>query len=219
MSEPKSYPVDKQANDWLERAKAAQAQRRSISDISVRAKITIPQKELIAKHAPECVGADATYHPLFGDRNLSETYVDEGYEPVMFQGKQVQYGGDPLWKLPMDLHKQNVDVNAIRSATMLGEAEDSDLGEIIPDDNIPLPQEIIVNKQMAEAVNAVVDDLPNREAVILRMRYGLNGGKTHSFKEVGDFFNLSRERVRQIEKQTLARLRSVTPAILDGAVS
>lgn len=101
----------------------------------------------------------------------------------------------------------------------LGESGDSDLGEIIPDDHIPQPQEIIVSKQMAEAVNAVVDDLPSREAVILRMRYGLNGGKTHSFKEVGEFFNLSRERVRQIEKQTLARLRSVTPAIFDGAIS
>jgi len=101
----------------------------------------------------------------------------------------------------------------------LGESEDSDLGEIIPDDRMPEPQEVIVSKQMAEAVNAVVDDLPNREAVILRMRYGLNGGKTHSFKEVGEFFNLSRERVRQIEKQTLARLRSITPALLDGAVS
>jgi RNA polymerase primary sigma factor len=101
----------------------------------------------------------------------------------------------------------------------LGEAEDSDLGEIIPDDRIPEPQEIIVSKQMAEAINAAVDDLPNREAVILRMRYGLNGGKTHSFKEVGDFFNLSRERVRQIEKQTLAQLRVITPAILDGAIS
>ena len=101
----------------------------------------------------------------------------------------------------------------------LGEAEDSDLGDIIPDDRIPEPQEIIVIKQMAEAVHAAVDNLPNREAVILRMRYGLNGGKTHSFKEVGDFFNLSRERVRQIEKQTLARLRTITPAILDGAIS
>ena len=101
----------------------------------------------------------------------------------------------------------------------LGEAEDSDLGEIIPDDRIPEPQEIIVSKQMAEAVNAAVNELPNREAVILRMRYGLNGGKPHSFKEVGDFFNLSRERVRQIEKQTLARLRAITPAILDGAIS
>jgi RNA polymerase primary sigma factor len=101
----------------------------------------------------------------------------------------------------------------------LGEAEDSDLGEIIPDDRIPEPQEIIVSKQIAEAVNAAVDELPNREAVILRMRYGLNGGKAHSFKEVGDFFNLSRERVRQIEKQTLARLRAITPALLDGATS
>ncbi len=101
----------------------------------------------------------------------------------------------------------------------LGEAEDSDLSEIIPDERIPEPQEIMVSKQMAEAVNAAVDDLPNREAVILRMRYGLNGSKTHTFKEVGEFFNLSRERVRQIEKQTLARMRAITPAILDGAIS
>ncbi len=101
----------------------------------------------------------------------------------------------------------------------MGEAEDSDLGDIIADDRIPEPQDLWSARQMAEAVNAVVDELPAREAVILRMRYGLNGGKTHSFKEVGEFFNLSRERVRQIEKQTLARLRSVTPAILDGAMS
>jgi RNA polymerase sigma factor (sigma-70 family) len=101
----------------------------------------------------------------------------------------------------------------------IGEEEDSSLGDVIPDDSLPEPQDIVADRQIAEAVNAVVDDLPTREAIILRMRYGLNGGKTHSFKEVGDFFNLSRERVRQIEKQTLARLRSITPAILDGALS
>jgi DNA-directed RNA polymerase sigma subunit (sigma70/sigma32) len=100
-----------------------------------------------------------------------------------------------------------------------GEEEDSNLGDVIPDDSVPEPQDVVFTKQMAEAVNAVVDELPPREAVILRMRYGLNGGKSHSFKEVGDFFNLSRERVRQIEKQTLARLRSVTPTILEGAYS
>lgn len=101
----------------------------------------------------------------------------------------------------------------------IGEEEDSDLGEIIPDESIPEPQDVVATMQIAEAVNAVIDDLPSREAIILRMRYGLNGGKPHSFKEVGDFFNLSRERVRQIEKQTLARLRSLTPPLIDGALS
>jgi RNA polymerase sigma factor (sigma-70 family) len=101
----------------------------------------------------------------------------------------------------------------------IGEKEDSNLGEILADEEMPEPHDVIANRQLAEAVNAVVDELPSREAVILRMRYGLNGGRTHSFKEVGDFFNLSRERVRQIEKQTLARLRSLTPPTLDGALS
>jgi len=101
----------------------------------------------------------------------------------------------------------------------VGEMEDTNLAEIIADDPIKQPQEVVAREDIAEAVNAVVDNLPRREAVILRMRYGLDGGKTHSFKEVGDFFNLSRERVRQIEKQTLARLRSNTPAILEGAMN
>ncbi len=98
----------------------------------------------------------------------------------------------------------------------LGKEEDTDLGDIIADEQIQQPADVLVDREMAEAVNIAVENLPSREAQILRMRYGLNGSKPHSFSEIGAFLNLSRERIRQIEKQTLDHLRQRPPSELGG---
>ena len=99
----------------------------------------------------------------------------------------------------------------------VGEDEDAELGDLIADEKVEQPAEMVATRHTAEILHKAVDALPKREALILRMRYGLNGGKTHSFKEVGDFLGLSRERIRQIEKETLVRLRNHTYMELEGA--
>jgi len=101
----------------------------------------------------------------------------------------------------------------------LGMEEDTDLGDIIADEQTQQPADVMVNREIAAAVNSAVGNLPSREAQILRMRYGLNGSKPHTFSEIGAFLNLSRERIRQIEKQTLDHLRKRPPGELDGVLN
>ena len=69
----------------------------------------------------------------------------------------------------------------------VGEMEDTNLAEIIADDPIKQPQEVVAREDIAEAVNAVVDNLPRREAVILRMRYGLDGVQDPFLQRSGRF--------------------------------
>ena len=89
----------------------------------------------------------------------------------------------------------------------VGDEEDLEFGDFIPDENTPQPQEMLLHKSTIEAVREAVSTLDYREERILRLRYGLNGGEPHSLKEVGELLGLSRERIRQIEKQALATLR------------
>ncbi len=95
-----------------------------------------------------------------------------------------------------------------------GSEEDTDLGDIIADEQVQQPADVVFDREMMAAVNIAIDNLPRREAQILKMRYGLNGHKPHSFSEIGASLNLSRERIRQIEKQTLDRLRQLPPGEL-----
>ena len=89
----------------------------------------------------------------------------------------------------------------------VGSEEDLEFGDFIADENIPEPAEAVELHSTLDAVQDAVATLPWREARILRLRYGLNNTEPHSLKEVGELLGLSRERIRQIEKQALATLR------------
>ncbi len=89
----------------------------------------------------------------------------------------------------------------------LGSEEDLELGDFIADENIPQPADVLEQSAAMESIQDAVATLPWREARILRLRYGLNDTRPHSLKEVGELLGLSRERIRQIEKQALATLR------------
>ena len=89
----------------------------------------------------------------------------------------------------------------------VGEEEDLEFGDFIADESTPLPQEALDRADTIAAVRDAVSSLEWREERILRLRYGLNGAEPHSLKEVGELLGLSRERIRQIEKQALATLR------------
>jgi RNA polymerase primary sigma factor len=89
----------------------------------------------------------------------------------------------------------------------VGNEEDLEFGDFIADENVPQPAETVEMFAAVESVQDAVATLPIREARILRLRYGLNDTRPHSLKEVGELLGLSRERIRQIEKQALATLR------------
>ncbi|MCI8611767.1 MAG: RNA polymerase sigma factor RpoD [Clostridiales bacterium] len=91
--------------------------------------------------------------------------------------------------------------------TPIGEEEDSHLGDFIPDDDSPAPQEAASYAMLREQIREVLHTLTPREEHILKLRYGLNDGRTHTLEEVGKEFNITRERIRQIEAKALRKLR------------
>jgi RNA polymerase primary sigma factor len=89
----------------------------------------------------------------------------------------------------------------------VGEEKDSELGEFIEDEDSPTPPEMAAQNLLAEKVEQILSTLTPREARILRLRFGLQDGHAYTLKEVGAKFGLTRERIRQIERQALRRLR------------
>jgi RNA polymerase primary sigma factor len=93
----------------------------------------------------------------------------------------------------------------------VGEDGDSDLGEFIEDDASLLPDDLADAQLLNETLDALLNNLTAREARILRLRYGLHDGQTRTLHQVAVKFGLSRERIRQIEREALAKLRLVAP--------
>ena len=91
--------------------------------------------------------------------------------------------------------------------TPIGEEEDSHLGDFIPDDDAPAPAEAASFALMKEQLLEVLDTLTPREEKVLRLRFGLDDGHQRTLEEVGKVFNVTRERIRQIEAKALRKLR------------
>lgn len=91
--------------------------------------------------------------------------------------------------------------------TPIGEEEDSILGDFIPDSDAPAPSEMAAFTLLKEQLLDVLDTLTDREAKVLRLRFGLDDGRSRTLEEVGKEFNVTRERIRQIEAKALRKLR------------
>jgi len=89
----------------------------------------------------------------------------------------------------------------------VGDESDAELGDFIEDVDMPRPAESVAQNMLSEEVGDILDQLTPREARILRLRYGLQDGESRTLKEVGEMFGLSRERIRQLEKEALRKLR------------
>ena len=88
-----------------------------------------------------------------------------------------------------------------------GDEEDSVLGDFIEDEETISPEDSATNQLLKEQVQDVLSSLSDREQKIVRMRFGLDNGKSHTLEEVGQEFAVTRERIRQIEAKALAKLR------------
>ena len=91
--------------------------------------------------------------------------------------------------------------------TPIGEEEDSHLGDFLPDENVPVPDEAAAFTMLKEQLNEVLGTLTDREQRVLKLRFGLDDGKARTLEEVGKEFKVTRERIRQIEAKALRKLR------------
>lgn len=128
-----------------------------------------------------------------------------------------EYGREPTPKeiaLRMDISEEKVrDIIKIAQEpvsleTPIGEEEDSHLGDFIPDDEIPAPADAAASAMLKEQLNEVLQTLTEREQKVLKLRFGLEDGKSRTLEEVGKRFNVTRERIRQIEAKALRKLRN-----------
>ena len=94
--------------------------------------------------------------------------------------------------------------------TPIGEEEDSHLGDFIEDKNTTSPSEAVISLNLADQTRRVLATLTPREEKVLRMRYGIGEPTNYSLEEIGSQFNLTRERIRQIEIKALRKLRHAT---------
>ncbi len=91
--------------------------------------------------------------------------------------------------------------------TPIGKEEDSHLGDFIQDDNVPVPEDVAAFTMLREQLEEVFTTLTDREQKVLRLRFGLDDGRARTLEEVGKVFNVTRERIRQIEAKALRKLR------------
>ena len=89
----------------------------------------------------------------------------------------------------------------------VGDEEDTTIGSFVEDDNTPSPVDATSNTLLAEALHEILGTLTEREADVLRMRFGMYDGRTHTLEEVGQIFGVTRERIRQIENKAIRKLR------------
>ena len=102
---------------------------------------------------------------------------------------------------------QKISQEPVSLETPIGEEEDSHLGDFIQDDNTPVPAEAAAYTLLKEQLLDVLKTLTDREQKVLRLRFGLDDGKARTLEEVGKEFDVTRERIRQIEAKALRKLR------------
>lgn len=112
-------------------------------------------------------------------------------------------------KMPVDRVREILKISQepVSLETPIGEEEDSHLGDFIQDDNVPVPADAAAFTLLKEQLIKVLGTLTEREQKVLRLRFGLDDGRARTLEEVGKEFNVTRERIRQIEAKALRKLR------------
>lgn len=177
----KGYKFSTYATWWIR-----QAITRSIADQSRTIRIPVHMSEVINK----------TYR-------VSRTLLQElGREPTE------QELSDAM-KLPIEKVREILKVSAdpISLDTPIGEEDDSHLGDFIKDDTIVGPEDAAAYSVLQDQISKLLDTLTEREQRVLILRFGLKDGRTRTLEEVGKEFNVTRERIRQIEAKALRKLR------------
>jgi len=177
----KGYKFSTYATWWIR-----QAISRAIADQSRTIRIPVHMVETIHKVSKsqrqllQSYGRDATTEEIAADIGISVEKVEE------------------ILKISQD---------PVSLETPIGEADDSHLGDFIPDDDNPSPSDAASYQLLREQIGEVLHTLTPREEMVLKLRFGLDDGRTRTLEEVGQEFNITRERIRQIEAKALHKLR------------
>ena len=132
----------------------------------------------------------------------SQLLHENGHEPTNEQIAE-------KLEMPVDKVREIMRVaqEPVSLETPIGEEEDSHLGDFIPDEDAPAPSDVASHTMLKEQLAEVLSTLTPREEKVLRLRFGLEDGRSRTLEEVGKEFNVTRERIRQIEAKALRKLR------------
>ncbi len=184
----KGYKFSTYATWWIR-----QAITRSIADQSRTIRIPVHMSEVINK----------TYRV---SRNLLQELGREPTETELAEAMNM-----PIEKVREVL---KISADPISMDTPIGEEDDSHLGDFIKDDQTPGPEEATSYMMLQEQIEKLLDTLTDRERRVLKLRFGLIDGRQRTLEEVGKEFNVTRERIRQIEAKALRKLRHPSRAKL-----
>ena len=177
----KGYKFSTYATWWIR-----QASTRSIADQARTIRIPVHMVETINKL-------------IRVSRQLLQTY---GREPLPEEiAKEMGISVDKVREI------QKIAQEPVSLETPIGEEEDSHLGDFIPDVDVPAPAEAAAFSMLKEQLVEVLDTLTEREQKVLKLRFGLEDGRSRTLEEVGKEFDVTRERIRQIEAKALRKLR------------
>ena len=180
----KGYKFSTYATWWIRQAitRAIADQARTIR-IPVHMVETINKLIRVSRHLLQELGREPTAEEISKEMNMSLDKVRE------------------IMKIAQE---------PVSLETPIGEEEDSHLGDFIPDDEAPAPSEAASFLLLKEQLVDVLNTLTSREEKVLRLRFGLDDGRARTLEEVGKEFNVTRERIRQIEAKALRKLRHPT---------
>ena len=180
----KGFKFSTYATWWIR-----QAITRAIADQARTIRIPVHMVETINKLL-------RTQRRMTQDLNREPT-IDELARELEMEPEKVEY----VMKIKQDIH--SLDAGVGRD----GDDEDSVLGDFIEDEDAASPEDSAANQLLKEQVQDILSVLTEREQKILKMRFGLEDGKSHTLEEVGQEFAVTRERIRQIEAKALTKLR------------
>ncbi len=132
----------------------------------------------------------------------SQLLHENGHEPSIEE--IAEYLNTPVDRIKEAMRASQEPVSL---ETPIGEEEDSHLGDFIPDDSAITPQDAASQSMLKEQLNSVLSTLTPREEKVIRLRFGLDDGRPRTLEEVGEVFEVTRERIRQIEAKALRKLR------------
>ena len=206
----KGFKFSTYATWWIRQAitRAIADQARTIR-IPVHMVETINKLIRVSRQLLQELGREPTPEEIAEELDMPVERVREilkiSQEPVSLETPI----GEEEMNMPVDRVREILKISQepVSLETPIGEEEDSHLGDFIQDDNVPVPAEAAAQTLLKEQLDEVLDTLTEREQKVLRLRFGMNDGRARTLEEVGKEFDVTRERIRQIEAKALRKLR------------